>query len=303
MAYNLGGVGSQQFASDGGVALLGPPTGGTYKFGDGSAAAPSITFASATNYGVYYDTSTPGIGFAVNGTRMFTMASAGRFMGAQGSSQYLGMPSDGSVTLAAGGSSQNITLTPSGSGVVAIGPTTATTNLVRIGVVSDQTSRGLITFNNTFTDAGYMGISAFSSTLKFLAGTFDFNGTIALSGTTRITAPSDGVLRLTNAALSDFSRLQFGGTTASFPALKRSGTELQARLADDSGYADFRAAYFTGIGITVSSYLSGNTLRLTDGVTAPGTVAGIAQIYVDTADGDLKVIFGDGTVKTIVTDT
>ncbi len=38
-------------------------------------------------------------------------------------------------------------------------------------------------------------------------------------------------------------------------------------------------------------------------MTAPGTVAGMAQIYVDTADGDLKVKFGDGTVKTIVVDT
>lgn len=44
-------------------------------------------------------------------------------------------------------------------------------------------------------------------------------------------------------------------------------------------------------------------LRLVDGITAPSTVAGLAQIYVDSADGDLKVKFGDGTVKTIVVDT
>lgn len=44
-------------------------------------------------------------------------------------------------------------------------------------------------------------------------------------------------------------------------------------------------------------------LRIADGVTAPGTIAGVAGIYVDTSDGDLKVKFGDGTVKTIVTDT
>lgn len=42
---------------------------------------------------------------------------------------------------------------------------------------------------------------------------------------------------------------------------------------------------------------------LGDGVTAPGTTSGQAKIYVDTADGDLKVKFGDGTVKTIVVDT
>lgn len=44
-------------------------------------------------------------------------------------------------------------------------------------------------------------------------------------------------------------------------------------------------------------------LTLTDGITAPGTVAGHAQIYVDTADGDLKVKFGDGITKVLATDT
>jgi hypothetical protein len=45
-----------------------------------------------------------------------------------------------------------------------------------------------------------------------------------------------------------------------------------------------------------------NRLSLVDGITAPSTVAGRAFIYVDTADGSLKVKFGSGTVKTISTD-
>lgn len=44
-------------------------------------------------------------------------------------------------------------------------------------------------------------------------------------------------------------------------------------------------------------------MALKDGITAPATHAGWATLYVDTADGDLKVKFGDGTVKTIVVDT
>ena|SRR3990167_1824737 len=44
-------------------------------------------------------------------------------------------------------------------------------------------------------------------------------------------------------------------------------------------------------------------VSLIDGITAPGTVAGQAQIYVDTADGDLKVKFGDGITKTLATDS
>jgi parallel beta-helix repeat protein len=40
-----------------------------------------------------------------------------------------------------------------------------------------------------------------------------------------------------------------------------------------------------------------------DGITAPSTIFGFAHIYVDVADGDLKVKFGDGTVKTLSVDT
>ena len=46
-----------------------------------------------------------------------------------------------------------------------------------------------------------------------------------------------------------------------------------------------------------------NEMAIVDGITAPTTVLGKTFIYVDTADGDLKVKFGDGTVKTLATDT
>lgn len=53
------------------------------------------------------------------------------------------------------------------------------------------------------------------------------------------------------------------------------------------------------IGQTAQTFIE----TIVDGVTAPSATSGFAKIYVDTADGDLKVIFGDGTVKTIVVDT
>ena len=60
------------------------------------------------------------------------------------------------------------------------------------------------------------------------------------------------------------------------------------------------AAYTT---LLNNQYVLTNGIGIIDGVTAPSTDASFAQIYVDTADGDLKIKFSDGTVKTIVTDT
>ena len=51
-----------------------------------------------------------------------------------------------------------------------------------------------------------------------------------------------------------------------------------------------------------SGNLNINTVSVVDGITAPSNISGEAIIYVDTADGDLKVKFGDGTVKTLATD-
>ena len=53
---------------------------------------------------------------------------------------------------------------------------------------------------------------------------------------------ADGTIYLQNQAGTDFNRLQFGGTTSSFPALKRSSTTLQVRLADDSAFAPLMAS-------------------------------------------------------------
>lgn len=66
-------------------------------------------------------------------------------------------------------------------------------------------------------------------------------GAFAWTGLSRITSPSDGVILLTNAAGSDFTRLDVGGTTSSFPALGHTGTVLQAKLADNSTFAGFGA--------------------------------------------------------------
>jgi hypothetical protein len=91
----------------------------------------------------------------------------------------------------------------------------------------------------------------------FYAGT---DAGFAVASKAVINSPSDGVIKLNNWAINDFNRLQFGGTTSSFPALKRSTTYLQARLADDSAFAPIQGKLttdtaFTSGAITDTGYI------------------------------------------------
>jgi hypothetical protein len=63
-----------------------------------------------------------------------------------------------------------------------------------------------------------------------------------------LASPADGQILLQNNAGTDFNRLHFGGTTNLFPALKRSSTTLQVRLADDTAFAPFTAGLITATG-------------------------------------------------------
>jgi hypothetical protein len=75
-----------------------------------------------------------------------------------------------------------------------------------------------------------------------LRGSTENTRRLAWNGVGQIRVQSDGVFTIMNDAGTDFNRLQFGGTDATYPALKRSTTFLQARLADDSAACGFSAA-------------------------------------------------------------
>lgn len=142
----------------------------------------------------------------------------------------------------------------------------ATTSAELFGVISDETGSGsgtpLLVFNQNPTIQG----ATMTGNLLFSAdNTYDigasvatrprrgyFSGTVTASGgfnsessslswgsiatpVSSVNSFTDGVIRIANGAGTDFTRLLFGGSTASFPALKRSGTGLLVRLADDSG--------------------------------------------------------------------
>jgi hypothetical protein len=80
------------------------------------------------------------------------------------------------------------------------------------------------------------------------------------TNTAYVASPSDGVLRITNNALTDFNRIQLGGATSSFPAIKRNGAAIQIRLADDSANAALETAGLTVVGsASVSGHFSATT--------------------------------------------
>lgn len=96
---------------------------------------------------------------------------------------------------------------------------------------------------------------------------------IGLNGRSLLSSAVNGNLLISNFAVTDFGLLQFGGTSASFPALKRSATTLQARLADDSAFATL-AALNVSIGATARNILTGA------GTPEGAVTASVGSIYL-----------------------
>jgi hypothetical protein len=71
-------------------------------------------------------------------------------------------------------------------------------------------------------------------------------------------------IQFRNAAADGFGLLQFGGTTDAFPALKRSTTSLQVRLADDSDFTAIQGKITTETAYTAGAPTATGYLVLYD---------------------------------------
>ena len=87
-------------------------------------------------------------------------------------------------------------------------------------------------------DSGYAALTALDVSVQS-------TNSFIFSTRSKLQSPLDGRILLLNQAGSDFDLLQFGGTTASFPALKRSAATLQVYLADGSTFAALEAMNVT----------------------------------------------------------
>jgi hypothetical protein len=162
-------------------------------------------------------------------------------------------------------------------------------------VASSGGAFGIIAFNDakstsrsalSFTRSGNAVTNVnFGNTTDNPAYTFHGTGTVAFGGVLNVTgniniANDTGLLRL--------------GASADL-TLTHDGTN--SIIANATGQLQFKD------GANVAAAIDNGAFAVTDGITAPTAIVGLAFIYVDTADGDLKVRFGDGTTKTIATDT
>jgi hypothetical protein len=82
------------------------------------------------------------------------------------------------------------------------------------------------------------GIIVSSSNISTTAGSiYAANGySIGWSGGSQFSSSTDGIINLLNSGFNNFNRLNFGGTTNAFPAIKRNGAAIDFRLADDSAF-------------------------------------------------------------------
>ena len=183
--------------------------------------------------------------------------------------------------------SLSVGATTSGLTDLLINPTTkASGNLIDAQVNSvsqfSVTSAGLGSFSGT-------SVSVTGANAYFVAAN---NGGFQVSGRSRLTTTTDGVWVLTNNAASGFTNLSFGGTSSSFPALKRSSTTLAVRLADDSADAPISASNgtlsgtLTYGGVTLTNAVTGTGKMVLD--TSPQFTTGIG-IGVAAGSGALKI--------------
>ncbi len=286
MYFNNGNVGFGTTNPAAKLDVLGTASSTTFSASNGSASAPSYTFSSFATDGFFspsggaVDLTTSGVGKIRLSTDV-QLTSSGLYK--WGSGTY--------------NSSVDLYLGRQAAGVLALN--NDSTHGVTLNVATDSTLKifardgsSAATINIQSTIIGNT-VTAGLSLIANNGGSFGFGS----RGIVR--APSDGVWTLLNNAETDFNRLQFGGTTSSFPAIKRSGTTLAVRLADDTDNADFSVRAMsmsstltmpaTGSIFWGSGASNGDWVQIADGVARFRTAAGAGFALSAVTDGALTI--------------
>lgn len=171
------------------------------------------------------------------------------------------------------------TIASNGFGIITIGtaPTLNDFNMLQLGpqgvsypaikrnatgvdiVRSDQTTANSTPISG-FTDLRARNLTAFGT----LCGT-----NVAINGTSLIDSNSDGIIKISNSANTNFNLLQLGGIDVNFPAIKRNGSGLDIVNAADTvgGFTDLRARNITlsGGDLEIGATINGVILKSPNG--------------------------------------
>jgi hypothetical protein len=136
-----------------------------------------------------------------------------------------------------------------------------TGDVVRMSIAATGTTNftGAASFNSSITC-----VSDFNGERDIYCGTnryFRFN----VGGATALSSSAAGVVTMADlGATNTTPRITLGGTTSSFPAIKRSTTSLQARLADDSAFTNIQGKLTTDTAYTATVVVPTGFLTLYD---------------------------------------
>lgn len=109
-------------------------------------------------------------------------------------------------------------------------------------------------------------------------------------GRSKFSSSADGLIELLNNAGSGFTRLNLGGATSSFPAIKVNGAAINFVLGDGTGNAAVTTGNLTiGGGAAILKVLT-NTATLDFGSTAPGAVTDLTITVTGAALGDVVIL-------------
>jgi len=230
-----------------------------------------------------------------------------------------------------GGSGSDLRMTISGIGVVTISaqatqfpinlsilPSTHATSrrayagIGDWGIFQDTSGDGTLNFNILNSSSKGMTFSASAGLITLNgAGTHLISATVNGDQALRVVNGSNAanaraVIQLSNDVGNCYLMFYGSGNTAGASGIAQELLLLQqaaAPLVLSASNAAGTIRFISGGTTEWARFTADGGFGLKDGITAPATLAGFALIYIDTADGDLKIKFGDGTVKTIVVDT
>lgn len=136
-----------------------------------------------------------------------------------------------------------------GSGDLTLAPTGNTTTAKKV-LITENTASGSVGTGSLIVTGG---ISASQQCVFQIA---QVNAQVIIgsnSNNVLLYCQSSNKLQILDGGFTGTGMLIFGPLTTSFPALKRNGTVLEARLGDDSGYTAFKSSYLQASTFTVAT--------------------------------------------------